>query len=178
MGPALLSTTQVSPTTWQPVHSLSAGSTRGASTTSWSGALVPVTMPSRPGATTPLPRSPHWLSAPPTVVRRDTGDKQRVSVQSAPASVAELMDQIQHDMLAAATEFRDSNTADAATIDEVLDASTTGFARVPWSVVAGEDARVALVDKAVTVRCIQRADGTIPDNEDEADLVAYCARSY
>ena len=81
-------------------------------------------------------------------------------------------------MLAAATEFRDTNTADATTIDEVLDASATGFARVPWSVVAGKDAKAALVDKAVTVRCIQRTDGTIPENENEPDLVAYCARSY
>ncbi|NNG15122.1 MAG: proline--tRNA ligase [Gemmatimonadales bacterium] len=113
-----------------------------------------------------------------TVVRRDTGDKQRVSVEGAPAAVAELMDQIQDDMLAAATEFRDTNTADAATIDEVLEAAANGFARVPWSVVAGQDAKAALVDKAVTVRCIQRADGTIPDNENEPDLVAYCARSY
>ena len=113
-----------------------------------------------------------------TVVRRDTGDKQRVSVDSAPAAVAKLMDQIQDDMLAAATEFRDTNTADATTIDEVLEAAATGFARVPWSVVAGEDAKAALVDKAVTVRCIQRTDGTIADNENEPDLVAYCARSY
>ncbi|MDJ0954246.1 MAG: proline--tRNA ligase [Acidimicrobiia bacterium] len=113
-----------------------------------------------------------------TVVRRDTGDKQRVSVEGASAAVAELMDQIQDDMLAAATEFRDSNTADAATINEVLDAAATGFARVPWQVVAGEDAKAALADKAVTVRCIERADGTVPDNENEPDLVAYCARSY
>ncbi len=38
-----------------------------------------------------------------TVVRRDTGDKRKVSVESASATVAELMDQIQDDMLAAAT---------------------------------------------------------------------------
>ncbi len=113
-----------------------------------------------------------------TVVRRDTGEKQRVSVEGASAAVAELMDRIQADMLAAATEFRDSNTADATTLDEVLDAAATGFARVPWQVVAGEEAKIALAAKAVTVRCIQRVDGTIPDNEDEPDLVAYCARSY
>lgn len=113
-----------------------------------------------------------------TIARRDTGDKHRVSVEGAPAAVAKLMDQIQDEMLAAATEFRDTNTTDATTIDEVLDASATGFAKVPWAVVAGEDAKAALVDKAVTVRCIQRADGTIPDSENEPDLVAYCARSY
>jgi prolyl-tRNA synthetase len=113
-----------------------------------------------------------------TVVRRDTGEKQRVSVASASAAVAKLMGHIQEDMLAAATEFRDSNTTDATTIDEVLDAAATGFAKVPWGVVAGHDAKAALVDKAVTVRCIQRADGTMPDHENEPDLVAYCARSY
>jgi prolyl-tRNA synthetase len=113
-----------------------------------------------------------------TVVRRDTGEKHRVSVEGASAAVAKLMDQIQDDMLAAATEFRDTNTAAATTINEVLDAAATGFAKVPWRVVAGQDAKAALVDKAVTVRCIQRADGTMPDNENEPDLVAYCARSY
>ena len=113
-----------------------------------------------------------------TVVRRDTGDKQRVSVEGASAAVAKLMDQIQDKMLADATEFRDTNTTDATTLDEVLDAAATGFAKVPWDVVAGKDAKAALVDRAVTVRCIQRADGTIPDNETEPDLVAYCARSY
>ena len=64
-----------------------------------------------------------------TVVRRDTGDKQSVGVAGASATVAKLVDQIQDDMLAAATEFRDTNTADATTIDDVLDATATGFAR-------------------------------------------------
>jgi prolyl-tRNA synthetase len=113
-----------------------------------------------------------------TVVRRDTGDKQRVNVEDAPAAVAKLMDQIQDDMLAAATQFRDTNTAAATTVNEVLDAAATGFAKVPWRVVAGQDAKAALDDKAVTVRCIQRADGTMPDNENEPGLVAICARSY
>ncbi len=31
---------------------------------------------------------------------------------------------------------------------------------------------------AVIVRCIQRADGTVPMDEDEDDLYAICARSY
>ncbi len=113
-----------------------------------------------------------------TVVRRDTGDKRRVGVEGASALVAELMAQIQDEMLADALAFREANTTDATTLDEVLDAAATGFAKVPWEVVADEDAKAALIDGAVTVRCIQRADGTIPENEHEPDLVAYCARSY
>jgi len=30
----------------------------------------------------------------------------------------------------------------------------------------------------VTVRCLTRADGTVPDSEDEPDLIAYLARAY
>ena len=38
--------------------------------------------------------------------------------------------------------------------------------------------RRALGDKAVTVRCIQRADGSVPADEDEDELFAVCARAY
>ena len=113
-----------------------------------------------------------------TVVRRDTGDKQRVAVEEASSVVSQFVGQIQDDMLADATQFRDTNTHDAATINDVLDAAATGFARVPWQVVAGQEAKAALEQHAVTVRCIQRADGTMPEDENESDLVAYCARSY
>ena len=44
--------------------------------------------------------------------------------------------------------------------------------------VAGQEQAASLGAKAVTVRCIQRADGTVPDSEDENDLYAICARSY
>jgi prolyl-tRNA synthetase len=30
----------------------------------------------------------------------------------------------------------------------------------------------------VTVRCLQRSDGTVPDADDEPDLVAIVGRSY
>ena len=113
-----------------------------------------------------------------TVVRRDTGDKQRVAVEEASSVLSQLVGQIQDDMLADATQFRDTNTHDAATINEVLDAAATGFARVPWQVVAGQEAKAALGQHAVTVRCIQRADGTMPEDENESELFAYCARSY
>jgi prolyl-tRNA synthetase len=35
-----------------------------------------------------------------------------------------------------------------------------------------------LARDAVTVRCLQRADGTVPAADDEPDLVAYVGRSY
>lgn len=111
-----------------------------------------------------------------TLVRRDTGEKSQVPLAEAATSVSTALEDIQTTLLAEATAFRDDHTTDATSIAEVLEASATGFARVPWSVVA--DAEDALAAEAVTVRCIQRADGSVPDNEDEDDLIAICGRSY
>lgn len=111
-----------------------------------------------------------------TVVRRDTGDKATVPVAAAASTVARLLEEIQAGLLAEATAFRDERTRAATTVDGVLDAAAEGFARAPWSVV--RDAEAALGAKAVTVRCIQREDGSVPDDEEEPDLFALCARSY
>ncbi len=111
-----------------------------------------------------------------TVVRRDTGEKRPVAVGEAAATAQSLLDEIQVNLLAEATAFRDDHSSDTATVEETLDAAGTGFARVPWEVV--RDAEEALGAQAVTVRCIQRADGTVPLDEDEDDLYAICARSY
>ncbi len=111
-----------------------------------------------------------------TVVRRDTGEKEPIATSGVAPRIQDLLDQVQARLLAEATAFRDERTIDAGSVDEVLAAAATGFARVPWEVV--RDAEAALAADAVTVRCIQRADGTVPKNEDEADLVAICARSY
>jgi prolyl-tRNA synthetase len=99
--------------------------------------------------------------------------------RSAPAtSPRALLEEIQDLLLAEATAMRDERTATQSSLEEVLEAARTGFARVPWSVVAGEQEAARLGTKAVTVRCIQRADGSVPADEDEDDLYAICARSY
>ena len=110
------------------------------------------------------------------VVRRDTGEKHAVAIDVAVATISGLMEEVQTGLHDEALAFRDANTADASTLAEVLEAAKTGFARVPWSVVA--DAEAELGAEAVTVRCIQRADGSVPETEEEDDLIAYCARSY
>jgi prolyl-tRNA synthetase len=112
------------------------------------------------------------------LVRRDTGEKTPVALTDIPAAVERLLEDIQAGLLAEATTRRDDGTADTSSVEEVLEAASTGFARVPWSVVAGEQAAARLGTKAVTVRCIQRADGSVPANEDEDDLYAICARAY
>ena len=111
-----------------------------------------------------------------TVVRRHTGEKAQVALAGAAAQVIEALDAVQAALLAEATEFRDRHTADVATIDEAREAAQTGFARIPWATL-GEDGEETLARDAVTVRCLQRPDGTVPDAEDEDGVVAVVSRA-
>jgi prolyl-tRNA synthetase len=80
-------------------------------------------------------------------------------------------------MLAAAVADRDARITSVQTVDEAVEAAASGFARIPWSAV-GEDGEDRLAESAITVRCLQRADGTVPEHVDEPDLVAFVGRSY
>jgi prolyl-tRNA synthetase len=112
-----------------------------------------------------------------TLVRRDTGTKEQVPLPALAGRVEKLVADIQQDMLADARSRRDANIADASDIRDAAEASRSGFARLPWRLVRGEgEARLAA--DGVTVRCLQRPDGSLPRSEDEDDLVAFVARAY
>jgi prolyl-tRNA synthetase len=112
-----------------------------------------------------------------TLVRRDTGEKQSVPVDGVRAGVERLLGLIQDELLARATAERDARTVGVDSLDDAAEAAQQGAARLPWDLVRGEgEARLA--ERAVTVRCLQRADGTMPDAEDEPDLVAIVSRAY
>jgi prolyl-tRNA synthetase len=112
-----------------------------------------------------------------TVARRDTGEKQQVSVAEVGSLVRVLLADMQADMLARATARRDERTVEASTVEEAVEAGKVGFAKIAWDVLKeGGEARLA--QDAITVRCLQREDGGIPGSEDEEALVAYVARSY
>ena len=112
-----------------------------------------------------------------TIVRRDTGEKRTVPVGEVEHRVTNLLPQIQADMLKAATRRRDDRTVEAATVEEASEAGQVGFAKVAWDLLkdGGED---VLARDAVTVRCLQSADGGLPASEDDSELIAYVARSY
>jgi len=112
-----------------------------------------------------------------TLVRRDVATKVTVSAASVVDAVTALLEEIQADMLATAIASRDARTVDAASLDDAVEAAKVGFARVPWDLAKGGGEK-RLAQDAVTVRCLQRADGSVPASEDEADLVALVARSY
>ncbi len=112
-----------------------------------------------------------------TIVRRDTGEKRTSPLAEVEHRVTNLLSQIQADLLAGATKRRDDRTVDATSVEEAIEAAKVGFARVPWDLLKeGGEARLA--QDAITVRCLQTADGGLPVSEDAPDLVAYVARSY
>ena len=112
-----------------------------------------------------------------TLVSRIGGEKEAVSLSEAPTRVESLLDAIQQRIYDDAMTWRDSRIAEATTADEVREASATGFARIPWAKL-GPDGEADLAEDAITVRCLQRPDGSLPQSGDESDLVAVCGRSY
>jgi prolyl-tRNA synthetase len=112
-----------------------------------------------------------------TVVRRDTGEKFPVSLVEARPLILELLETIQSDMYASATSFRNARTIDVSTLDEAIEAAQSGFSRLPWDQV-GASGEARLNAEAITVRCLQRGDGTIPASDLEEGLVAIVAKSY
>jgi prolyl-tRNA synthetase len=112
-----------------------------------------------------------------TLVRRDTGTKEQVPLAALAGRVEKLVADVQQDILTDARSRRDSNIADASDIREAAEASRSGFARLPWRLVRGEG-ETRLAADGVTVRCLQRPDGSLPGSEDEDDLVAVVARAY
>jgi prolyl-tRNA synthetase len=113
-----------------------------------------------------------------SLVRRDTGSRQPVPLASAVVSAADMLDTIQVDMLTAATARRDENLHDVDTIEDAVGAAAEGFGRMSWSALRADDGETRLRTQGITVRCLQRPDGSLPFDEDEPDLVAIVSRAY
>jgi prolyl-tRNA synthetase len=112
-----------------------------------------------------------------TVARRDTGKKATVGLGALASEVPALLERIQTDLLASAVAFRDERTHDVTSLADALDAAKDGFARLAWDLVAGEG-EAELNAQAVSIRCLQRQDGSMPESEDEGGLVCLVAKSY
>ena len=76
-----------------------------------------------------------------------------------------------------ALTFREERTVDVKTLGDAIEAAQTGWARVPWSAV-GAEGEADANGKSVTVRCLVRPDGTVPDSDEEPNLFAIMARAY
>ncbi|WP_434595943.1 proline--tRNA ligase [Streptomyces sp. A5-4] len=111
------------------------------------------------------------------LVRRVDGTKTPTPLAEAVSAVLEALEGDQAALLEEATRRTKERTADVTTLEAAIEAAGDGFARVPW-VKVGADGEARANEVGVSVRCLTRADGSVPDSDDEADLVAYLARSY
>jgi prolyl-tRNA synthetase len=112
-----------------------------------------------------------------TVVRRDTGAKSTHGLGELAGGVPTLLETVQHDLLARAQSYLVEHTHDVTSVAGAIDAAKDGFARLAWDLVAGEGER-EMNDQAVSVRCLQRRDGSMPTSDEEGDLVCLVAKSY
>ncbi|MER7415501.1 proline--tRNA ligase [Micromonospora peucetia] len=111
------------------------------------------------------------------VVRRTDGSKSPTPVADVVGAVLAALDADQRALHDQALAHRTSHTVEVSTLAEAIEAAATGWALVPWSAV-GVQGEAEANGQGVTVRCLLRADGSVPDSEDEPDLVAILARAY
>jgi prolyl-tRNA synthetase len=111
------------------------------------------------------------------LARRIDGSKTPTPLANAVASVTAALEADQQALYDEALASRRARTVEVSSVEDAIEAAASGWASVPWSAVGLEgEAKANAV--GVTVRCLMRPDGSMPDTEDEPDLVAILARSY
>jgi len=111
------------------------------------------------------------------MVRRVTGEKIAVPIDGVVSLVTAALEADQKTLYEQALTRQRQRTADVTSVPEAIEAASAGWARLPWSEV-GSEGEAELNAQGVTVRCLVRADGGVPDSEDEPDLVAVVGRAY
>ncbi|MGH9070656.1 MAG: proline--tRNA ligase [Acidimicrobiales bacterium] len=118
------------------------------------------------------------------IVRRDGGPVGSVASGAgsvAPGAVASmvpgLLESIQTSMMAGALAFREARTVEVSNLTEAVEATTAGFARIPWREL-GPEGEAGLLSAGGSVRCLIALDGSLPTSSDAPDLVALVARAY
>jgi len=112
-----------------------------------------------------------------TVVDRITTTKTTVALGGLPAAVTEALAAAQDSLHDEARAAREARTVAVSGLDEAIDAAQHGWASLGWDLVRGEGERT-LAGHAITVRCLIRPDGSVPDHVDESGLLAVVARAY
>ena len=112
-----------------------------------------------------------------TVARRIPGTKAATSLSSVLGTVTGALAEDQQALHDEALARREQGTVDASTVEEAAEAAATGWARIPWATL-GEAGEARLAEQSVSVRCLIRPDGSVPEEADEPGLVAIVGRSY
>ncbi len=113
-----------------------------------------------------------------TLVVRHCREKKAVPLAAVATEVAAVLASAGRELRDEAAAALRARTAEAATLEEAVEAGSVGFARIPMSAL-GDDGEDRLAEHALSVRCLQRPDGSLagPGDGDDA-LVAVVGRSY
>jgi prolyl-tRNA synthetase len=113
-----------------------------------------------------------------TLVTRHRRTKENIALAGVASTVGTVLANAGAELLAEATATREARTADAGTLEETVAAGGEGFARVRFGAL-GPDGEDRLAEHALSVRCLQRPDGSLAgQGDDEAELTAVVGRSY
>jgi prolyl-tRNA synthetase len=111
------------------------------------------------------------------LARRIPGGKEPVALEALPGLLPGLLEEDQAQLLRESRDRRESRTVDVTTIEEAVEASATGWGRIPWADL-GEAGEAKLAEHGVTVRCLVGEDGSVPQSDDEPGTIALVARAY
>jgi prolyl-tRNA synthetase len=111
------------------------------------------------------------------IVRRARADKEIVALGALVAAIPRKLLEDQHELLAQATTLRDAHTRSAHTVDEARAMASEGVARIPWRD-CGRMGEERLARAGISVRCLERADGSPVDDPDADGVDAIVARAY
>jgi prolyl-tRNA synthetase len=116
-----------------------------------------------------------------TVVTRHIRHKENLDLPAVGAEVAAILSRVGPELLEEATKARQDRTVDVDTLEEAIEAGASGFARIPTGAL-GRDGEDRLAAHALSIRCLQRPDGGLAEDDDgdeEGDhLIAVVGRSY
>jgi prolyl-tRNA synthetase len=112
-----------------------------------------------------------------TLVERDTRTKMTIPLDGLSTVVQERLDSMQSRLLEQARSRLTENTAEVDSVPDAIAAATTGFARISYATL-GKTGDDELAAHAITVRCLQTADGNLPSDDEHEELFAIVGRSY
>jgi prolyl-tRNA synthetase len=120
--------------------------------------------------------------------RRDTNEKSPVRLSSLAAEACQLLQQVQASLLEQARRWAAGRTSEVTSITDAVEAAQSGFAVLPGRLLgsqaevkagSGGDGEAQLNLAGVTVRALQRPDGSLPSaTEDVEGLIAVVAKAY
>ena len=112
-----------------------------------------------------------------TLVRRVPGTKTPTPLREVADAVVRALVEDHQALYDEALARREAATADVTTVADAAEAATSGWARIPWATL-GVEGEAQLAERGISVRCLVREDGGVPESDHEAGAVAVVARAY